>query len=159
MSENKQIIQNVFDIITKFNNIEGNDYHIVSIKFRHILYRENYTFEYNFLPFMSKNLEVFKKYLDGTITLEHLKYTIKEDGWDDFTINNNLDNLHKVTLTYDKLYEICFTRPNKVDSFVENLLNNFSDYDIEVISYKLMVWRHNQFKKKIEEDKKLISVK
>jgi hypothetical protein len=87
---------------------------------------------------MSKNLKVFKSYLDNTITLDQVKETIKEKGWPDTTINGYLDNLHKVTLTYDKLCEICFDKPNKVETAVQNLLKNFSNSELELITFKLM---------------------
>ena len=45
----KQIIKNVYDMITKFNNIEGNKYIITTFTFRDILSREKFVFEYNFL--------------------------------------------------------------------------------------------------------------
>jgi len=148
MSENKKIIQNVYDMIIKFNNIEGNQYDILSFNFRDILSREKFGFEYNFLPFMFRNLELFKKYLDDVLTLEQLKDTIREDGWPDISINGYLDNLHKVTLTYDKLYEICFTNPNKIESAIENLFKNFSEDELELISFRLMEWKHTQKRKK-----------
>lgn len=144
MTDNKKTIKLVYNILVKFLKIQNNKYNVTEFYFRDILSLNGYSFEYNLFPFVYDNLNHFKTFVEGKITIDELKELIKEkEEYSD--LDYYFNNLHKVKITYNKLYKMCFTKPNAVEQTIKELLKKFDDNDIGYIAHKLLT---HKFKKK-----------